>query len=99
MKYTGKNHIILIGWSDKSQLAIKEILQSDKSIDIVIIDDFENAPMVEKQLYYVRGDATDEETLLQANLPEAKGVIIFADQILQDNLPPRIRCLSMERHC
>ncbi|WP_353961109.1 ion channel [Neobacillus sp. CF12] len=84
MKYTGKNHIILIGWSDKSQLAIKEILKSDKSIDIVIIDELENAPMVEKQLYYVRGDATDEETLYQANLPEAKGVIIFADQITQD---------------
>jgi voltage-gated potassium channel len=85
MKYTGKNHIILIGWSDKSQLAIKEILKSDKSIDIVIIDELENAPMVEKQLYYVRGDATDEETLYQANLPESKGVIIFADQITQDN--------------
>ncbi|MDR7078507.1 voltage-gated potassium channel [Neobacillus niacini] len=85
MKYTGKNHIILIGWSDKSKLAIQEILKSDKSIDVVIIDELENAPMVEKQLYYVRGDATEEETLLQANLPEAKGVIIFADQILQDN--------------
>ncbi|KGM46371.1 hypothetical protein NP83_00470 [Neobacillus niacini] len=89
MKYTGKNHIILIGWSDKSQLAIKEILKSDKTIDIVIIDELENAPMVEKQLYYVRGDATDEETLYQANLPEAKGVIIFADQITQDNFATR----------
>jgi voltage-gated potassium channel len=89
MKYTGKNHIILIGWSDKSQLAIKEILKSDKSIDIVIIDELENAPMVEKQLYYVRGDATDEETLYQANLPESKGVIIFADQITQDNFATR----------
>jgi voltage-gated potassium channel len=27
MKYTGKNHIILIGWSDKSKLAIQEILK------------------------------------------------------------------------
>jgi voltage-gated potassium channel len=86
MKYTGKNHIILIGWSDKSQLAIQEVLKSDKSIDIVIIDELEKAPMVEKQLYYVRGDATDEETLYKANLPEAKGVIIFADQKTQDNI-------------
>lgn len=85
MKYTGKNHIILIGWGDKSKLAIQEILKSDKSVDIVIIDDLENSPMVEKQLYYIRGDATDEETLYQANLPEAKGVIIFADQITQDS--------------
>jgi voltage-gated potassium channel len=27
MKYTDKNHIILIGWSDKSKLAIQEILK------------------------------------------------------------------------
>ncbi|WP_232522780.1 NAD-binding protein [Peribacillus simplex] len=45
----------------------------------------EKAPMMEERLFYVRGDATDEETLLRANLPRAKGVIIFADQITQDN--------------
>lgn len=85
MKYTGKDHIILIGWSAKSKLAIEEILKTDKKIDIVIIDNLEKAPLIEKRLYYVRGDATHEETLFNANLPTAKGVIIFADQITQDN--------------
>ncbi|WP_142303721.1 potassium channel family protein [Neobacillus soli] len=85
MKYTGKNHIILVGWNAKSKLAIEEILRSDKKIDIVIIDVLEKAPLMEERLFYVRGDATDEETLLDANLPTAKGVIIFADQITQDN--------------
>ncbi|MDR7236643.1 potassium channel family protein [Neobacillus drentensis] len=85
MKYTGKNHIILIGWSAKSKLAIEEILKSDKKIEIVIIDALEKAPLMEDRLYYIRGDATDEETLHNANLPNAKGVIIFADQITQNN--------------
>jgi voltage-gated potassium channel len=85
MKYTGKDHIILVGWSAKSKLAIREIFKSDKKIDIVIIDDLEKAPMMEERLYYVRGDATNEETLHNANLEKAKGVIIFADQITQDN--------------
>ncbi|CAG7654383.1 hypothetical protein PAECIP111802_05758 [Paenibacillus allorhizosphaerae] len=40
--------------------------------------------MLEERLFYIRGDATDEETLLRANLPKVKGVIIFADQITQD---------------
>jgi len=84
MKYSGKQHIILIGWSDKSKLAIQEILASDTSTDIVIIDNLEKAPMIEERLFYIRGDATDEETLLRANLPKAKGVIIFADQITQE---------------
>ncbi len=84
MKYTGKNHIILIGWSDKSRLAIQEVLASDPSTEIVIIDQVEKAPLLEERLFYIRGDATNEETLLRANLPKAKGVIIFADQITQD---------------
>jgi voltage-gated potassium channel len=86
MKYTGENHIILIGWSTKSKLAIREILKSDKKIDIVIIDELEKAPLTEERLYYIRGDATAEETLLNANLPKAKGVIIFADQSLRENI-------------
>ncbi|HZG17397.1 MAG TPA: ion channel [Candidatus Bathyarchaeia archaeon] len=84
MKYSGKQHIILIGWSDKSKLAIQEILASDTSTEIVIIDNLEKAPMIEERLFYIRGDATDEETLLRANLQKAKGVIIFADQITQE---------------
>jgi voltage-gated potassium channel len=84
MKYSGKNHIILIGWSEKSKLAVQEILSSDEKTDIVIIDNLESAPLLEERLFYIRGDATDEETLLRANLPKAKGVIIFADQITQD---------------
>lgn len=89
MKYTGKDHIILIGWSAKSKLAIQEIFKSDKKMDIVIIDDLERAPMMEERLYYIRGNATEEETLYNANLPKAKGVIIFADQITQDNYANR----------
>ncbi|MFF2445845.1 ion channel [Neobacillus sp. NPDC058068] len=85
MKYTGKNHIILIGWSAKSKLAIEEIFKSDKKIDIVIIDDLEKAPIMAERLFYVRGNATNEKTLLDANLPKATGVIIFANQITQDN--------------
>jgi voltage-gated potassium channel len=84
MKYTGKDHIILIGWSEKSKLAIQEILKTDQTTDIVIIDHLEKAPALEERLFYIRGDATDEETLHQANLAKAKGVIIFADQITQE---------------
>lgn len=85
MTFKGKDHIILIGWSDKSKLAVQEILKSDEKIDIVLIDELEKIPIIEERLFYVRGDAAEEETLLQANLPKAKGVIIFADQIIQGN--------------
>ncbi|OMP65999.1 potassium channel protein [Domibacillus epiphyticus] len=89
MKYTGEHHILLIGWNEKSKAAVQEILKSDKTIDVVIIDNLEKAPMIEEHLFYVRGDATNEDTLLRANLPKAKGVIIFAEEIPQVHHDPK----------
>jgi voltage-gated potassium channel len=85
MRYTGKDHIIIIGWSTKSKLAVTEILKSDSKVDIVIIEELEKAPILEDRIFYVRGDPADEETLLSANLTKAKGVIIFADQSTLEN--------------
>lgn len=85
MKYAGKDHIILIGWGEKSKIAVEEILESDKKTEVVIVCNLQKNPLDEERIFYVRGDATDRETLLKANLPKAKGVIIFADQITQDN--------------
>jgi voltage-gated potassium channel len=85
MKYTGKNHIILIGWSNKSKSAIYEILKTDKNIDIVLIDTLEKSPIEMERLFYIRGEATDEETLFRANVIKAKGAIIFAEEIMYAN--------------
>ncbi|RFU64928.1 potassium channel protein [Peribacillus glennii] len=88
MDYTGKDHVILIGWSNKSKIATEEILQSDANTDTVIISNLEKSPWDHDRVFYVRGDATDHATLMRANLPKAKGVIIFADQITQDHKDP-----------
>lgn len=83
MTYTGKDHVIIIGWSEKSEAALKEIVRSDQSVDVVLIDQLDKTPVDDEHLFYVCGDAADEETLMQANLPHAKGVIIFAEDIVQ----------------
>jgi voltage-gated potassium channel len=85
LKYTGKNHIILIGWSTKTELAITEILKSDKKIDIVIIDDLEKSPIMDDRIFYVRGDPACEDVLENANLAKAKGVIIFGEYTNKEN--------------
>ncbi|PLS18517.1 ion transporter [Bacillus sp. M6-12] len=85
MKYTGKDHIILVGWSDKSKIAVEEILSSDEKTEVVIICSLEKAPLLEERVHYIRGDAANRDTLFQANLPKAKGVIIFADKVTEDH--------------
>lgn len=84
MNFTGKDHLIIIGWSVKSELAIQEILNSEPKIDVVLIANLQNAPLLNERIHYIKGRATDEQTLFAANILEAKGVIIFASYIQSD---------------
>ncbi|WP_409299777.1 potassium channel family protein [Peribacillus sp. SCS-155] len=93
MKYKGKDHIILVGWSDKSKIAVQEILESDDKTEIVLIDHLPKAPMDLERLFYIRGDATDKETLMRANFPASKGVIIFADELPESQSSPKSNLL------
>lgn len=81
------NHIIIIGWSEKAKAAVQEIIKIDQTIDIVVINNAERAPVIEEQerLIYIGGNATDEEILLHANLPKSKGILIFAEERIQAN--------------
>lgn len=81
MQFTGKDHLIIIGWSVKSELAIREIIASEPSVEIVLIANLAKTPIVSERIHYVRGRATDEHTLLSANITQAKGVIVFASYI------------------
>jgi voltage-gated potassium channel len=85
MKYSGRNHIILIGWNDKTKIVIQEILKYREHIDVVVIDNLQKDPLSEDRMFYINGDPANVEALLRANLPEAKGVIIFANQLTQEN--------------
>ncbi|MBB6452164.1 voltage-gated potassium channel [Salirhabdus euzebyi] len=84
--YKGKGHYIIIGWSKKAKYALKEMLNTkEDKIDIVIVDDMDKAPILDDNIFYVSGDATSEETLLNANVKEAMSVLIFADDSIQDS--------------
>lgn len=76
--FNGKNHIIIIGWSKKAKFAVEEILETEKDIEIVLIDDLKEAPMLKENIYYVRGDASKDDVLIKANVKKAKSVIVFA---------------------
>jgi voltage-gated potassium channel len=84
--YEGKNHIVIIDWSRKAENAIVEILNRDKKAHIVVIDDIEKAKEVGARIHYVRGRATDSRVLQKANISEAKAVLIFADDRINDDV-------------
>ncbi len=86
MPYTKESHIIIIGWGKKAESAVNEILNSNSSVEIVIIDTLPKSPFdfALNRVHYIQGDSAEEETYEKANISKAKSVIIFADDKIQD---------------
>jgi voltage-gated potassium channel len=82
--YKETGHFIIIGWSQKSHFAIKEMLDTNKACEIVIIDQKKEAPMLSENIHYIKGDASDVETLEKANISKARAVLIFANDRLEN---------------
>jgi voltage-gated potassium channel len=84
LMYKGENHYVVIGWTAKSKIAIKELLVSQTQLDIVLIDELEKSPTEDSHIYYIQGSPTDFETLKKARIEDSKAVLIFAPQGIED---------------
>lgn len=84
LAYRGKQHYVIIGWSDKAKTTIEEILLSRIDTEVVLIDRLEKSPYFHNQFHYVQGDPTEFSTLERANVLEAESVIIFSPHKIDD---------------
>ncbi|RKL66936.1 ion transporter [Salipaludibacillus neizhouensis] len=85
LNYVNENHIIIIGWGKKTESAVTELLESSVDGEVVVIDVLPKSPfdITENRLHYIQGEATEEDTLLKANITKAKSVIVFSDDKIQ----------------
>jgi voltage-gated potassium channel len=84
LNYSGSDHIVIFGWSNKAYSAVVEILASEDEIEVVIIDQLAKEPFSHDRVHYIQGDPSVEDVLLQANVRSAKAAIIFADDKIHD---------------
>ncbi|WP_088102749.1 potassium channel family protein [Halalkalibacter urbisdiaboli] len=77
LRFKGKDHYVIIGWSSKAKHTLHEIKAIDDKAAIVLIDQAPTSPDDQDQLHYINGDVTDKETLEKANVLQAKAVLIF----------------------
>ncbi|WP_058307052.1 potassium channel family protein [Gracilibacillus massiliensis] len=82
--YKGKGHYIIIGWSQKAKFAIKEMIATNYEIDIVLIDQLEKAPILDQNIFYIKGNASEKAPLEKANIQEAKSVLVFSDDSISE---------------
>lgn len=71
-----KNHIIVCGYGRVGQQTVKDLLAHNQKVLVIEIDEKAIESLkLRKDIYYLAGDATDEETLDMANLTEANAII------------------------
>ncbi|MFC3800686.1 potassium channel family protein [Cohnella sp. GCM10012308] len=85
LSYPGKDHFIVVNWSKKAQYAVDEILAALPDAEIVLVDETDRHPQQHRRnVHFVSGDPSAEETLEQANLRSARAAIIFADSRIDE---------------
>ncbi|RSL33360.1 potassium channel protein [Salibacterium salarium] len=79
------NHAVFIGWANgKTLSAVEELLTNDNKHIVLIDRNLEKSPYEHERFHFIRGSATDEKTLENANVLEARTVGIFAPQDIDD---------------
>ncbi len=79
-----KDHIIICEWNHRARAILKELRANQKTVNspIVLIADINEKPLNDDLLFFVRGNV-NEEILNQANLHQAKTVVVLGDDTLE----------------
>jgi voltage-gated potassium channel len=79
--FKGNQHMIIIGWNERSRELISSMSKKDPSKKVVLIDEtLETMPTEHKNVHFIKGRANLDEILLKANIHKAHCVVITADQ-------------------
>ncbi len=70
-----KNHVVICGWGRNGKQAAMELAGHNVPVIIIEKDPAMLERLREMNILYIEGDATLEETLIEANLKEAKALI------------------------
>lgn len=80
VSFKGNNHIIFIGWNERTEQLINMAKQHNPHLDIILIDHSMQQLSYKKiPVHFIHGNASDDATLKQANISGAKCVVITAD--------------------
>ena len=63
LRYTGKQHFVIIDWSKHAEHAIQEIRNTDPTARIVLIDMLEKSPCNLDYVHYIQGNPVHPNTL------------------------------------
>jgi voltage-gated potassium channel len=71
-----RNHIVVCGWNTTARDLIGELRGDDYKSKVVVLVDLEKNPAGD-DVYFVRGESTDDADLKRAGIEEASAALIF----------------------
>ncbi len=79
-RYVMKDHVLVLGWNERSMVAIEELRLDARYQDtpIVILADLEETPVEAEGVRFVRGRPTRSDSLERASADDAAAVLAFA---------------------
>jgi voltage-gated potassium channel len=78
-----RDHIVVCGWNTTARDLIAELRGDDYKLRVVVLADLDKNPAGDG-VYFVRGDATNEEDLVRAGIREASAALIFPHDASDD---------------
>ncbi|MCD5325121.1 MULTISPECIES: potassium channel family protein [Pontibacillus] len=95
VEYRGSNHIIIIGWNERTKQLLNMITDYIEEENIVLIDkSLDQIGYQEYKLHYINGDASEDSTLLKARISEARCMIITSDPSKQEHQADQVSILT-----
>ncbi|MBP2242459.1 voltage-gated potassium channel [Cytobacillus eiseniae] len=78
--FKGKDHLIVIGWNERTREILHTLYSNNKNITIALIDEtLEKNPLPHMNVHFIQGRSNLDKVLMKANIFDAKKVIITAD--------------------
>ncbi|KHF41067.1 potassium channel family protein [Halalkalibacter okhensis] len=77
--FIGEDHLVIVGWNERSRQSIENIQKKQPYLKIVLIDEtLPQLPKSPKNIHFVKGNSSEDAILKQANISLARSVLITA---------------------
>ncbi len=85
VSFNGKDHIVIIGWNERTKQLVEMIADKDSNQEIVLIDRTLNElPYRHYPVHFIHGDPSEDAVLVQAKIEEAESVLISSDVTIEE---------------
>ncbi|KGX86734.1 potassium channel family protein [Pontibacillus litoralis] len=85
IEYKGEQHIIFIGWNERTKQLVEMVQQFAPKEHVVLIDHTLRAiPYKQWPIHFIQGNGSEDDTLMKANIAKARAAIITSDPSMEE---------------